>query len=89
MITDVTIVQLVTFGYVMGRLSSPTSIEEIKSKANKISFGMRYIQYNDYLRKDYDLCTSDAHKTSIITSKFNILHFKDSHYVFQIFGFKK
>ena len=51
---------------------------------------MRYIQYNDYLRKDYDLCTSDAwHKTSIITSKFNILHFKDSHYVIQIFGFKK
>ena len=35
MIADVTIDQLVTFGY-MGRLKSPTSIENNESKARKI-----------------------------------------------------
>ena len=43
-IADVIIDQLVTFGYVMGRLTSPTSIEKNESKASKIFFGMRYIQ---------------------------------------------
>ena len=32
MIADVTIDQLVTFGYVMGRLTSPTSIENMSQK---------------------------------------------------------
>ena len=37
-----------------------------ESKASKISFGMRYIQENGYLRKHYDICTSDVTKTSNI-----------------------
>ena len=32
MIKDVTIDQLVTFGYVIGRLTSPTSIEKMSKK---------------------------------------------------------
>ena len=35
MIADVTIDQLVTFGYVMGRLTSPTSIEKMSQKQVK------------------------------------------------------
>ena len=34
-IADVTIDQLVTFGYVMGRLTSPTSIEKMSQKPVK------------------------------------------------------
>ena len=35
MIADVIIDQLVTFGYVMGRLTSPTSIEKMSQKPIK------------------------------------------------------
>ena len=35
MIADVTIDQLVTFGYVLGRLTSPTSIEKMSEKPVK------------------------------------------------------
>ena len=35
MIADVTIDQLVTFGYVMGHLTSPTSIEKMSQKPVK------------------------------------------------------
>ena len=36
-IADVTIDQLVTFGYVMGRLTSPTSIEKMSQKPVKFT----------------------------------------------------
>ena len=35
MIADLTIDQLVTFGYVLGRLTSPTSIEKMSQKPVK------------------------------------------------------
>ena len=47
MIADVTIDQLVTFGYVMGRLTSPKSIEKMSQKPIKFpSVGMVGVIFN-------------------------------------------
>ena len=47
-------------------------------------FCLRFIHYKDVLFKNYDLKSSDVKKTSILTSKFDILRFNGSHdaYVF-------
>ena len=69
MIADVTIDQLVTFGYVMGRLTSPTSIGKNESKAKKIHSAC--VLFNKMII--YVNIMTFVLQTSIKTSKSNIL----------------
>ena len=48
-------------------------------------FCLKFIQYKDFLFKNYDLRSLDVKKNSILASKVDILHFNGIHNVFVFF----
>ena len=67
------------FCRILKRLNVINVNSEYCVKRVKLSFCLRFIHYKDVLFKNYYLRSSDVKKHSILTSKFDILRFKDFH----------
>ena len=78
--------QLATFRYDLKQLTSLTLIPNIALNVVKFYSCLSFIEYKNIFCKNYDFRTSDVNKTSIMTSKFIILHFKGIHNAYAFSG---
>ena len=72
------------FCWILKQLNFINVNSEYCVKCVNFLFCLRFIHYKDVLFKNYDLRSSDVQKTSILTSKFDILRLNGFHdlYVF-------
>ena len=67
------------FCRILKRLNVINVNSEVCVKRVNFRFCLRFIQYNDFLFKNYDVRSLDVKKNSFLTSKFDILRFNGFH----------
>ena len=70
------------FCMILKRLNVIDVSSEYCLKLVNFLFCLRFIHYKDVLLKNFDLRSVDVKKTSILTSKFDILRFNGFHDVY-------